>query len=122
MRCRGAGLAPRLTRCVGLVVTQQLRLHAPCIRYIAHGGRLMEFEKQEEVFHADRLKSLIKSAQQSLESAQLLVKGEDVDGKPPGVYPPRRPAVTVQQLLDALEDGNTPNSPELWKPRSRKRK
>ena len=82
----------------------------------------MEFEKQEEVFHADRLKSLIKSAQQSLESAQLLVKGEVVDGKPPGVYPPRRPAVTVQQLLDALEEGNTPNSPELWKPRSRKRK
>ena len=101
----------------GSVLASAASSAVPHTRYIAHGGRLMEFEKQEEVFHADRLKSLIKSAQRSLEIAQLQVAGKKVYAKAPRIYPRHRAAVSVQQLLDALHDGRSPNSPKLWRRR-----
>ena len=85
-------------------------------RYVAHGGRLMEFEKEEEVFDADRLRALVASARTGIVAASHRTGGKTVAAGEARMYQPSAPAVTVTQLLDALRAGQSPNSPELQRP------
>lgn len=85
-------------------------------RYVAHGGRLMEFEKEEEVFKPDRLHALVTTARHDIQEARPRAAGKLVAAGEARMYQASAPAVTVTQLLDALRDGQSPNSPELARP------